>query len=90
MDHIGSLLQRQIERPPQSQWADLVGRFTTAYNASTEPRYRYTEARMAMRLAPVLKREGVEWLEWWYEDLRKKENFGRFMNWSLSAKNVKE
>lgn len=71
-----------------SQWAEIVGKFTIAYNASTKPNYWYTEKRMALRLSPLLKAEGIGYLEYFYEECRKKDNFGRFFNWSLNAKNV--
>ena len=74
--------------PPKSQWADLVGKLTENYNASTKPNYWYTEKRMAAKLSPILKAEGIGYLEYFYEECRKKDNFGKFFNFSLNAKNV--
>ncbi len=73
----------------RSQWQDLVGRFTDSYNKSTTSKFFYTEKRMAMKLSPILKREGIEYLEYFYEECRKKDNFGRWMNYSLNPKNIK-
>jgi hypothetical protein len=71
---------------PSSQWADIVGRFTEAYNLGTQAKYKITEKRMAMRLAPLLKENEIGWLEWFYEDCKKARNFGAYFNYQLSPK----
>lgn len=81
---------KPIERTTaNSQWQDLVGRFTISYNNSTIPKYQITEKRMAMKLSPILKAEGIGYLEYFYNECAKKDNFGRWMNWSLNSRNVK-
>ena len=81
---------KPIERTTaNSQWQDLVGRFCVSYNNSTIPKYQITEKRMAMKLSPLLKANGIGWLEWFYEDLKKTDNFGRAFNWRINPKNVK-
>lgn len=82
--HIRDVLKERFERPTaDSQWADLVGRFTESYNRGAPPRYQTTHARMAMRLSPLMKENGIGWLEWFYEDCKKHENFGRRFNSQL-------
>lgn len=44
---------------------------------------------MAMKLAPILKAEGIGYLEYFYNECAKKDNFGRWFNYSTSAKNAK-
>lgn len=95
LNHIASLFAERLSsevkvgRTPNSQWQDLVGRFTVSYNNSTIPKYQITEKRMAMKLSPILKAEGIGYLEYFYNECAKKDNFGRWMNWSLNSRNVK-
>lgn len=72
-----------------SQWAELVGKFTESYNKSTKPNYWYTEKRMAMKLSPILKKEGIQYLEYFYNECLKKDSFGRWFNYALNPRNVK-
>lgn len=91
MKPLSSILPKKIPQKkavPWSQWSDLVGRFLTAYNLSSRPEYRIKHERMAMRLAPLLKANGINWLEWFYTDCEKRANFGRYFNWAISSKNV--
>lgn len=83
--HIADLLKgKEIETTnATNQWNDLVGRFTERYNLGTEKKYQTTHARMAMRLAPLLKANGIGWLEWFYDDCLKHGNFGKRFNSQL-------
>lgn len=72
------------EKSPRSQWSDLVGRFTRAYNRGTNR--PITEKFMAMKLAPIKKAEGLPYLEYFYHECDKADNFGRYFNWKTSTK----
>ena len=85
MERITFTQPTKVEKVPNSQWSDLVGRFTVSYNNSTIPKYQMTEKRMAMKLSVLLKANGIGWLEWFYEDCKKKGNFGRYFNWSIKG-----
>lgn len=76
---------------PRTQWEDLIQRFTENYNLSTrDPKYHYTFKRMATKLSPILKREGIGYLEYFYEECKKKDSFGKYFNYALNPKNVRE
>ena len=61
-----------------------------SYNRGVdEERYKKKIGYFMMKLSPILKREGIEYLEYFYNECLKADNFGKFFNWSLSAKNVR-
>lgn len=96
------LLQREekrIESTPSSQWTDLVGRFTDSYNREIDIEikdiedrlkklrgYRMSYDRMAVKLSILNKVNGLNWLEWFYQDCKKQANFGRYFNYQISTK----
>lgn len=85
MKPISLLIQSPVktEQSPRSQWSDLVGRFTRAYNrGTTRP---ITEKFMAIRLAPIKKAEGLPYLEYFYTECDKADNFGRYFNWKTAV-----
>lgn len=84
---IGEYLLQIEKTTARSQWNDLVGRFTDRYNLGAQDRYKISYNRMAMKLSPLLKANGIGWLEWFYEDCKKQGNFGRYFNWAVNPKN---
>lgn len=45
---------------------------------------------MGVKLSPILKKEGIGYLEYFYNECEKARNFGKFFNWSLASKNAKD
>lgn len=94
MENIAEALKKHFDtsslqgRKNLSQWSDLVGRFTEAYNHGVSPKYQRSPKWMAMKLSPLLKANGISWLEWFYDDCKKQENFGRYLNFQLSTKKL--
>jgi len=41
-----------------------------------------------MKLSPILNAEGIGYLEYFYNECCKKDNFGKWFNWSLNKNNV--
>jgi len=87
--HISNYIPQIEKTTANSQWQDLVGRFCEKYNNSTIPKYHLTEKRMAMKLSPILNAEGIGYLEYFYNECCKKDNFGKWFNYSVNPKNIK-
>lgn len=87
MKEIGEYLSTIQKTEAKSQWSDLVGRFVDAYNLGEPEKYRISHVRMAVKLSPLKKANGIGWLEWFYNDCKKQPNFGKYFNWSINSKN---
>lgn len=74
----------------QTAWQEIVGIFSEKYNRFAIPRYKRTYARMAMLLAPLLRLNGIDWLRNFYLECEKKDNFGKWFNYSINPKNSKD
>lgn len=89
MEQISNLITTPIRKQdaPKSQWSDLVGRFTNEYNKGTTR--KITEKRMAMLLATIKTMEGLPYLEYFFNECKQKDNFGKWFNYKTSIKNEK-